>query len=313
MIHKISNKTSINETLAKCVDGDTIMLEPGIYKEKIEIYTSNISIIGLDKNNTIITNDDYYHKIMSDYNECNTFRTYSVYVGGNNVRFSNLTIENSSIPSKKYGQAVALHVTGNNFICEDCIIRSAQDTIFTGPLPKDLIERHKDYILNPLHTKGLPSKQHYKKCLIVGDVDFIFGCATAFFEECTIKSVARIKNNPQEPDGYICAPSHPKELEYGYLFYKCDIICEDNVTNVFLGRPWRDYGTAAFIKCNLGNHINPLGFDKWVEGRDKTARFYEYTENCNLNERQPWANILSEHEALLYFDNFINFFKKCSI
>lgn len=313
MIFNITMNDSINETLKKCIDGDTIILQPGIYKEKVEIYKNNISIIGLDKTNTIITNNDYYHKIMSDYNECNTFRTYSLYVGGNNVKLKNITIENSSTPSKKYGQAVALHVTGDNFACYDCIIRSAQDTIFTGPLPKDLIERHKDYILNPLHTKGTPSKQHYKNCTIIGDVDFIFGSATALFEECIIKSIPRIKNDPNEVDGYICAPSHPKELEYGYLFYKCDIIYEGNVKNVFLARPWRDYGIASFIDCKIDKHINPLGFDKWANtNRDKTARFYEYTENVDLTSREPWVNIMTKDESLIYFDNFINFFKKSS-
>lgn len=314
MIYTINNTFSINEILKKCHDGDTIILEPGIYKEKVEIYKNNISIISNDKENTIISNNDYYHKIMSDYNECNTFRTYSVYVGGDNVKFENITIENSSTPSRKYGQAVALHVTGDNFKCENCTIRSAQDTIFTGPLPKDLIERHKDYILNPLHTKGTPSKQHYLNCTIIGDVDFIFGCATSLFENCTIKSIARIKSNPNEPDGYVCAPSHPKELEYGYLFYKCNIIADDDVSNVFLARPWRDYGIAAFIDCNLGKHINPKGFDKWQNtNRDKTARFYEYTENQNLDQRETWVKILTKEESLIYYDKFINFFKKCVI
>ena len=308
------NSSSINTALHNCTDGDTIILEPGVYKEKVEIYKNNITIIGLDKDNTIITNNDYYHKIMSDFNECNTFRTYSVYVGGDNVKFENLTIENSSTPSRKYGQAVALHVTGDNFKCTNCVIRSAQDTIFTGPLPKDLIERHKNYILKPQHTKGTPSKQHYLNCTIIGDVDFIFGSATSLFENCTIKSIARIKSNPNEPDGYICAPSHPIELEYGYLFYKCNIIADNDVTNVFLARPWRDYGTAAFIDCTLGVHINPKGFDKWANtNRDKTARFYEYTKDCDLSSREPWVNILSKEESLIYYDNFITFFKKSAI
>lgn len=311
MIYKITPNMSLNKTIDNCKPGDVIILEKGIYNEKVEIYKDNITILGLDKENTIITNNDYYHKIMSDFNECNTFRTYTLYVGSDNVKIQNITIENSSTPSRKYGQAVALHVNGNRFICEDCIIRSAQDTIFTGPLPKDLIIRHKDYILNPQHTKGSPSKQHYYNCQIIGDVDFIFGSATVLFEMCTIKSIHRNKTKTNEPDGYICAPSHPKELEYGYLFYKCSIVAEESVNNVFLGRPWRDYGTAAFIECTMGKHINPLGFDKWANtNRDKTARFYEYTENVDLSLREPWVNILNKNDALIYFDNFITFFKK---
>ena len=64
----------------------------------------------------------------------------------------------------------------------------------------------------------------------------------------------------------------------------------------------------------MSNHINPKGFDKWGNtNRDKTARFYEYTQNHDLSNREPWVNILSKEESLLYYDNFINFFKKCVI
>lgn len=310
-IYKINTLESINDTVNKCLDGDTIYLEPGVYNEKVIINKNNISIIGLSKDNTIITNNDHYHKIMSDHNECNTFRTYTMYIGGTNVKLENITIENSSIPSSIYNQAIALYVDGNNFSCIDCIIKSAQDTLFTGPLPKDLIERHKNYILPPYQTKGLLSKQYYKNCIIIGDVDFIFGCATSLFEDCTIKSIQRKKKTHFEPDGYICAPAHPKELEYGYLFYNCDIIAEIGVNNVFLARPWRDYGIVAFIDCKLGNHINLKGFNKWNNSnRDQTARFYEYNKDCNLVYREPWVNILTKEESLIYYDNFIKFFKK---
>ena len=71
---------------------------------------------------------------------------------------------------------------------------------------------------------------------------------------------------------------------------------------------------AAFIDCKIGSHVNQKGFDKWQNtNRDKTARFFEYTENQKLENREPWVNILTKEESLIYYDNFINFFKKCAI
>lgn len=311
MNHIIDNTKSINDTLRICAPGDIIILKPGIYHEKVEIYNSDIIIRGESQEETIISNKDFYHKIMPDYNECNTFRTYTCYVEGDNVTIENLTIENTAIPSKIYGQAVALHVHGDNFKCLGCTLNSAQDTLFTGPLPKNLLERHKGFLPDSF-LKGSASKQIYQNCKIYGDVDFIFGCATALFINCDIISIDH--NNPgRSPDGYICAPSHYQETEYGYLFYKCNLIKQNNnVKDVYLGRPWRDYGCAAFIECEMDDHINPLGFNKWGNtDRDKTARFYEYT-NTPCEGREPWVNILTKDEADKYvkcFLEFVNFNK----
>lgn len=310
MEYIIDSNESINSTLLKCHPGDKIYLKNGIYNEKVEIRVDNLTIIGESQDKTIIANKDYYHKIMPDFNECNTFRTYSVYVGSNNVSISNLTIRNDATPSNIYGQAVALHVQGDKFQCTNCIIKSAQDTLFTGPLPEDLCTRHKGF-LKPDFITGLSSKQKYINCDIRGDVDFIFGGATALFENCKITFIKSDKISNGVSNGYIAAPSHSKETIYGYLFYKCNIISDNHGQRVYLARPWRDYGTAAFIDCNITDDLNPLGFNKWNNSnRDKTARFYEYTENHDLTKREPWVNILNKNDALKYVQDFKNFLEK---
>ncbi len=306
MKYVLNPSESINETLSKCIPGDIIYLNCGIYNEKVEIFTDNITIIGENRDNVIISNKDYYHKILADYNECNTFRSYTCFVGGNNVTLSNLTIRNESVPSIKYGQAVALHADSDNFKCTNVYLDSAQDTLFTGPLPPDLIIRHQGFLKEPF-LKGNPCKQIYENCKIRGNVDFIFGCAQALFINCDIVS------REQETDrkkyiGFIAAPAHSQEMEYGYVFYKCNLIKESGAYGVYLARPWRDYGTAAFIDCKLDDHINPLGFNKWGNTeRNKTARFYEYTENVDLSKREPWVKIFNKDEALEYIKNFYNF------
>ena len=303
MRYEIGPNESINETLTRVKDNDELFLKPGIYKEKVEFFNNNIKIIGADKENTIITNNDFYHKIMPDFNECNTFRTYTMYVGGDNVAIENITIMNSCDNASKYGQAVALHVEGTNFKITNSIIKSAQDTLFTGPLPKDLIERHQGF-LPKSHLKGNKSIQIYDRCKIIGNVDFIFGGAYALFINCEIVSLA----NSSRGGGYLTAPSHEESDKFGYLFYKCNLIANQNAEKVYLGRPWRDYGTCAFIMCNLGKHINPLGWNKWNKtNRDKTARFYEYSENVDLSQREKWSHILNKDEALKYVDDFFKF------
>lgn len=306
MKYIIDNTSSINKALIKCKDGDILFLKNGLYKEKVEIYNNNITIVGESKNMVIISNKDFYHKIMSDYNECNTFRTYTLYVGGNNITIENLTIENTATPSVKYGQAVSLHVDGNNFKGNNLIIRSAQDTLFTGPMPSDLIERYKGFHLDS-HLKGNPSKQIYSNCLIIGDVDFIFGSATALFYKCEIHSLNN-SYNKFEPNGYCCAPSHSIDNKFGYLFYKCNFSCDEGASRVYLARPWRDYGNAAFIDSIYGSHIVPEGFHNWNgTNRDKTARFYEYSDRYDLSRRVNWATILDEIEKEKYLKEYFSF------
>ncbi|MBR6072624.1 MAG: hypothetical protein IKP77_07345 [Acholeplasmatales bacterium] len=300
MLYEIDNTMSINSILPKLKSGDTLYLMDGIYYEKIEVKIDNINIVGQSKENTIISNNDYFCKIMDDYNECNTFRTYTCYINGNNITMKNLTIRNDSIPSAIYGQAVALYVDGDNFKCENCILKSAQDTLFTGPLPPDLIIRYQGF-LKPSQLKGNKTHQLYKNVDIYGDVDFIFGGAYALFYRCNIISV----NYDSKDYGYLSAPSHSKDDKYGYLFYQCNLIKQPGVVNVYLSRPWRDYGNCAFIDCSMDDHISPKGWNKWEKSnRDKTAKFYEYTENVDLSKRENWVHILNKDEKEKFKEEF---------
>lgn len=294
----IDNTKSINEYVSKMNENDILYLKDGIYHEKVEILKNNIKIIGESKEKTIIANMDYFHKILDDYNECNTFRSYTVFIGADNVILENLTIKNESVPSSKYGQAVALHSDGNNLIFNNIRLESAQDTLFTGPLPADLIIRHQGFLRNEF-LKGKKSTQIFNKCDIVGDVDFIFGCAQALFNRCNIISL----NDSKRYIHYICAPAHPKNDKFGYLFYKCNIINEGKA-NLYYGRPWRDYGCSAFIDC-YSKDITPEGFNNWTKEREKTARFYEYSPNKDLTKRVKWANILNKDEADKYVKDYL--------
>ena len=69
MIYEIYENESINVTLANMKDNDILILNDGIYNEKVFITNNNITIKAKNLNKAIIQNKDYYHKIMdfADY------------------------------------------------------------------------------------------------------------------------------------------------------------------------------------------------------------------------------------------------------
>lgn len=276
----------------------TVVLASGIYRQKLEINVSDITVCGSGAV-TVITNDDYAKKLDEYGREYNTFRTYTVAVCADRVKFSNLTIENTALNPSEKGQEVALTVCGNDFLAENCVFSSTQDTLFCGPLPHDLITRYDGFLKDKLRISS-PCRQIYRQCRIEGSVDFIFGCGDCLFDECEIVSVFDGRDV-----GYVSAPAHDISQEIGFVFGKCSFVSGSPLLDgkIYLARPWRDYGKSSFIDCIYGSHISPLGFDKWnATNRDKTARFAEH--GVVPDGRVPWSRTLSDAEAQALLDHF---------
>lgn len=244
-----------------------VYIKNGTYKEKVIIpsWLKNVKLVGESKENVLITYDDH-----ANINKMGTFRTYTVRIDGSFITLENLTIENNAA---QLGQAVALHTEGNNLLFKNCRILGNQDTVFTG---------------------GEYTKMLFDACYIEGTTDFIFGGATAYFDSCTIHS---------KKNSYITAASTPKDVPFGYVFYNCNLTAEENLS-VYLGRPWRPYGSTAFIKCNMGKHIQPKGWHNWNNPEnEKTARYYEgenFGEGSGTKERVQWSQVLNSKEILSF-------------
>ena len=263
--------TSIQEAIDHCKafpnQRITILIKNGVYKEKIKVHewNTNLTLVGESKEKTIITFDDYFNKIGLGRNS--TFYTYTMLVDADDVVLKNLTIENSS---GEVGQAVALAVTSNRVGVVNCRLLGNQDTLYaTGT-----------------------GKQYYKNCYIEGTTDFIFGSATAFFENCQIHS---------KKDSYITAASTPKDASYGYVFYRCELTSNENVTQVYLGRPWRVHAQTVFINCVLGKHIVSEGWHNWSKPEAEKTVFYAEYQNlgagANVKNRVSWSNQLTQKQA----------------
>jgi len=254
-----------------------IKIKSGIYNEKISIPPSKnkITLQGENQDNTIITNDDYSGKIDALGETMTTFNSYTLLVMADDVRISNLTIQNTWCNK---GQAVALHVEGDRFIIKNSKILGCQDTVYAG---------------------GNHSRQYYENCFIEGTTDFIFGAATAVFKNCTIKSLA---------NSYIAAASTAQNKKYGFVFFDCQLIAKENVTKVFLGRPWRPFAKTVFINTEMGNHILPEGWNPWkgdkmFPDKEKTTYYAEYGsrgEGANASKRVDWSHQLTKKELKNY-------------
>ena len=294
-----------------------IEIAPGIYHEKLTINKPYITLRGMGENSadTVISYDDYALDLMEDGSKRGTFRTYTLFIDTHDVTLKNLTIENASGDSATHGQAIALYADGDRLMIDSCRLLGHQDTLFTGPLPEK--ERQPGGFIGPKQfAPRINGRHYYKNCYICGDIDFIFGSATAYFEHCTLESLLRTKTSAQSDalsdtpafppiQGYVTAASTPKGQEYGYVFSDCRFISKDcPAGSVYLGRPWRDYAKTILISCELGAHIHPAGFHDWNrENTHDTVCYAEYASypaapDCHpLSDRADFVQNLNKQQA----------------
>ncbi len=251
----------------------TIRIKPGIYEEKITVKqgTPPVLLLGEDTNSTIITWSDNAHTLGPDGEPLGTFKSGTLNVFAEHFTAENLTIRNASGPGT--GQAVAAFVDAGHAVFRRVRLLGDQDTLYTGQ-----------------------GKQYYNECCIEGDVDYIFGAATALFERC------RLHNKRSR--GYITAASTPEGAPFGYVFLDCEITSGEGVSEVYLGRPWRPYAHVAFIRTVMDSSIIGEGWHNWGQpDREETSRYEEYGSSgpgANPEARAAWSRQLIPQEAAKY-------------
>lgn len=294
------------DSIQKAVDmansGDVIRIKAGIYKERVEVRKNGLTFVGDDCENTIITEEYCANMLMEDGSKRGTFRSYTFLIIADDITISNLTIENAAGFGREVGQAVALYAEGDRIRVTQCKILGHQDTLFTGPLP--LTEKKPGGFVGPTETAPRRHvRQLYEKCFINGEVDFIFGSATAYFDECTLYALDR----NEKINAYYTAPSTYEGQKYGYVFNNCKLTGNCPEHTAILSRPWRDYAKAVFLNCDMDECVNEAGFDDWKnEPAHKTVLYAEY--NCkglgsNTQKRVDFSHVLSDEEAALYSKN----------
>lgn len=240
-----------------------IQIKPGVYREQVRVSRGkrNLTFRGEDPRNTILTFR------LSALWAGNTRLAFSTFIGADDFRAENITFENTFGVGS---QAVALFVDADRAEFHNCRFLGWQDTLFVNG-----------------------ARHLFKDCYIEGHVDFIFGSASAVFENCTIHSKGA---------GYVTAHYRTGDDENtGFVFVRSRLTGQDTGEGVYLGRPWRPYARVVFIECWLGEHIKPEGWDNWRDpAREKTAWFAEYKSSgpgANPRARVAWSKQLTAAQA----------------
>lgn len=287
----------------------TIHIANGIYKELLVIKSAYVTLEGESAEETIITYDLGAAEILEDGIKRGTFRTPTVFIDTHDFTARNITFENSAGFGRLVGQALALYVDGDRIVFDHCRMLASQDTIFTAPLPPHPYE--------PGGFRGpkefaprINGRHYYHECFIRGDIDFIFGSATAYFENCEIfcrktdeePAAERIEN--QKIYSYITAASTAEGQEYGYVFEHCNLTGNCPKASCYLGRPWRNFAKVVYLNCHMDEHICPSGWDDWnkTDSHD-TVLFAEYNstgKGATPQYRASFSRQLTEKEAAHY-------------
>lgn len=252
----------------------TIFIKRGIYKEIITVDATKsfITLIGENENNTIITFNNHAGKKLTNGDTINTWTSPTAFIYGNDFHAEHITFENNS--GFTAGQAVALRVEGTRASFFNCRIVGFQDVLFLS---------------------GSGVKQFFKDCYIEGTTDFIFGPATAVFQNCHIHS---------KKNSHVTAASTNNIIPFGFVFFNCKLTSDSNINKVSLGRPWQPSASVTYINCYLDKHILPEGWNNWKNPANEfSARFAEfnsYGPGANPTGRVKWSRQLSESEAKIY-------------
>ena len=251
-----------------------IDIKKGIYKEQLTLANgkSFVTLKGEDKTNTILTFDNHTGIITGKGDTINTYTSASFFINADNFTAYNITFQNNA--GFTAGQAVAVFANGDRQRYFNCSFIGFQDVLFCSK--KD-------------------TRQYFKDCYIEGTTDFIFGPATAVFQSCLIHS---------KKNSHVTAASTPQNVPFGLVFFDCTLTGDSSLHNVSLGRPWQPYSSVTYIRCNIGKHIAPPGWNNWKKAEnEKTARYAEYKSvgpGANPAARVNWSKQLTDDEVKKY-------------
>lgn len=272
-------------------DRANIFIAPGKYVERVAVEKPFVTFIGQGgvPTDVIIS----FNSTPTQGGHLN--ETVSILPGATAFMARNLAFENST-PESSLLQALALRCDADRAIFDNVWFLGYQDTLLVWS----------------------STRQYFRKSLIRGDADFIFGNATAVFDRCTIDSTGV---------GYITAADTTRTTANGLIFLDCQLVSGFSRApnnSVFLGRPWfylpqEQMPSVIFIRTRMGPHIVKAGWDPWnsilnpAMNRDPLTRVSEWgsmnssgglladaNHDGTPDGRVIWADVMSASQAANY-------------
>ncbi|WP_175578864.1 pectinesterase family protein [Croceibacterium ferulae] len=252
--------------------GGIIRIAPGVWREKLTVAKSGVTLIGtgLRPEDTVLVFND------SAMTAGGTGKSGTLTASGDDLRIGNLTIQNDwwLDPANPPSQAVALLLTGDRAVLYRVRLLGHQDTLYAN--------------------KG---RQYFFDSYVEGHVDFIFGNANAYWENCRIHGLAGA-------EVMITAQSrNAADEDSAYVFDRATVTAEPAAGPIWLGRPWRDHSRVIFLDSHMDADVHPAGWREWTPGTTNKLPTTFYAEHASTGRgaspetREPLSHQLSAEEA----------------
>lgn len=236
-------QSAVDAAPADSATRTTILVRKGTYAELV--------IVPAEKKNLTLRGEDRHATVIAATNNANLNprRREMFSAEADDFVLENITLHNTT--PKGGSQAESIRVKADRVTFRECDFKSLQDTL------------------------RLDGRVYARDCYVEGDVDYVWGGGTVYFDHCTFHSV----NN-----GYL-VQSRNDQAHYGYVFVNCTLTGTPNVERYVLARiePVRfPYSHVAFIDCKIGPFLSAVG---WVldkapgaaaPGPTDHVRYWEY-------------------------------------
>ncbi|CAI5992400.1 unnamed protein product [Closterium sp. NIES-64] len=217
-----------------------IYIKAGTYDEVVQFDNEGIIFVGDGPDKTIITGS----KSMGG-GSGTTFK--SATVGANRDNFVALGVKFVNTAGRENEQAVAMRASGDASAFFECAFEAFQDTLYVDA-----------------------GRQYYKNCYVGGTIDFIFGDAAVVLDSIDIRlhtshSFVTITASGRDTNG----PT-------GIVIRNSKISADPGVTDVYLGRPWKDCARVVYVDTYMPAELNADGWSTW--GGDTRGSCVYYAE-----------------------------------
>ncbi|MEV6249818.1 pectinesterase family protein [Streptomyces sp. NPDC051742] len=266
--------TSVQKAVDAVPAGNTsrvvIRVAPGVYRETVKVPSNKphvtIEGTGGSRKDTVIV--EGHASGMTRPDGSGTYGTggsATVAVEADDFQARNLTLSNDFDEAANRNlnghQAVALRTAADRVFLDGVIITGDQDTLLLDTAAKDRTGRV--YVTNSY---------------VIGNVDFVFGRATAVID----RSVLTLKKRWDGTSaGYVTAPSTPAGRK-GFLITRSTVNGDVGPGTFYLGRPWHAGGDATLDPQTtvrdsvLGAAVKPTPWTDMSGFSWKDDRFAEY-------------------------------------
>ncbi|WP_406331119.1 pectinesterase family protein [Streptomyces sp. NBC_00203] len=209
----------------------TISVKPGTYRETVKVPSTKphvtIQGTGGSRKDTVIVYNNAAGTKKADGTTYGTTGSATVAVEADDFQARNLTVSND-FDEKAHqdisAQAVALRTAADKVFLDSVIITGDQDTLE----------------LDSASSAAL-GRVYVRNSYVVGNVDFIFGRATAVVDHSVITLKKRWDGSSA---GYVTAPSTPANRK-GFLINNTTVNGDVTAASFFLGRNWHASGDAT--------------------------------------------------------------------